>query len=407
MTVKLTDRFLTSRKAPLEGRTVYTDSIITGLTFRVSAATASNPKGHRDWLLRYRPRRQTQRAVALGAYPAVSLAKARERAGEIVNAAKRGIDLIAAEERDAEARYAAEAKARPLCEIANAYLESVKLLRSWRDIESRTRCHIIPKLGNKPIGKITRAEVVEFLDGLERKHGLRHQVNRCRETLRAIFAFAIERELISVSPVIGVSKRKVEIPRDRTLSPDELASLWRAIDRLPELPRSYFRIALLTGARRNEVGGMVWSEIDLEAALWRLPAERNKSARPFEIPLSEPVVETLRMLPRLGSLVFTLNGKRPITLHPWIERVRRDAGLIDARLHDLRRTMRTGLAELGISLEIGERVLNHAMPGLQAVYNRHNYLAEKRRALQLWAEHVLAIAGEREAKVIALRSAVA
>ena len=261
--------------------------------------------------------------------------------------------------------------------------------------------------GNKPLGEITRADVVEFLDGLERKHGLRHQVNRCRETLRAIFAFAVERELIAVNPVIGVSKRKVEIPRDRTLSRDELASLWRALNRLPELPRAYFREVLLTGARRNEVGGMAWSELDLDAALWRLPADRNKSARSFEIPLPSPVVETLRMLPRLGPLVFTLNGKRPMTLHRWIERVRNDAGLIDARLHDLRRTLRTGLAELGIPFEVAERVLNHAMPGLEAVYNHHNYLGEKRRALALWAERVLAIAEERKATVVALRPAVA
>jgi integrase len=407
MTIKLTDRFLTSRKAPLEGRAIYTDTIIPGLTFRVSAATASNPMGRRDWLLRYRPRGQTQKAVALGTYPAISLAKARERAGEIVSAAKRGIDLIAAEERDAEAQHAAEAKARPLCDIANAYVESVRRLRSWRDIVSRTRCHIIPKLGNKPIGSITRADVVEFLDGLERKQGLRHQINRCRETLRAIFAFAIERELIAVNPIIGVSKRKLEIPRDRTLSHDELASLWRAINSLPELPRAYFRVVLLTGARRNEVGRMEWSEVDLDASLWRLPGERNKSSRPFEIPLSTPLVETLRMLPRVGPLVFTLNGKRPMTLHSWIERVRRDAGLINARLHDLRRTMRTGMAELGIPFEIAERALNHAIPGLQSVYDRHSYANEKRRAFQLWAEHVLAIAEEREAKVVALRSAVA
>jgi integrase len=407
MGIKLTDRFLASRKAPLKGRSIYTDSIVPGLTFRVSAATASNPSGRRDWLLRYRPRRQRQRAAGLGSYPAVSLAKARERAGEIIAAAKRGIDLIAAEERDAEARHAAESKAQPLCEIAIAYLENVKRLRSWRDIESRTRCHIIPKFGDKPIGEITRADVVEFLDGLERKHGLRHQVNRCRETLRAIFAFAIERELIAGNPVIGVSKRKVEIPRDRTLSSDELASLWCAINRLPELPRAYFRVVLLTGARRNEVGGMVWSELDLDAALWRLPADRNKSARSFEIPLPSPLVDTLRMLPRLGPLVFTLNGTRPMTLHPWIERVRNDAGLIGARLHDLRRTLRTGLAELGIPFEVAERVLNHAMPGLEAVYNHHNYLGEKRRALALWAEHVLAIAEERQATVVALRTAVA
>ena len=407
MTVKLTDRFLTSRKAPALGRTIYTDSTVPGLTFRVSAPTESNSEGRRDWLLRYRPRRQAQKAVALGAYPAVSLSMARQRAGAIVAAAKRGIDLIATEEREEQAQRAAQAKARPLAEIANEYLDSVKHLRSWRSIESRTRCHIIPKLGNKPVGEVTRADVVDFLDRLERGEGLRHQVNRCRETLRAIFAYAIERELVTVNPVVGVSKRKVETPRDRTLTADELTALWMAIEKLPELPRAYFRVVLLTGARRNEVRGMAWSELDLDAGLWRLPAERTKSGRPFELPLSAPVLETLRTLPRIGPMVFAFDGKRPMTVHQLIERVRRDAGLPDVRLHDLRRTLRTGLAELGVSFEVAERVLNHAMPGLQAVYNRHSYAAEKRTALVLWAEHVLSLTTKREAKVVALRPVAA
>jgi integrase len=92
-----------------------------------------------------------------------------------------------------------------------------------------------------------------------------------------------------------------------------------------------------------------------------------------------------------------------MTLHQLVERVRGEAGLQGVRLHDLRCTLRTGLAELGISFEVAERVLNHAMPGLQAVYNRHSYAAEKRTALVLWAEHVLSLAAKREAKVIALR----
>jgi integrase len=407
MSVKLTDRFLTSRKAPPTGRAIHTDATVPGLAFRVSAGTTSNPEGRRDWLLRYRPRGQSQKAVALGAYPAVSLSSARQRAGEIIAAAKRGADLIALEEHEAEVRRMAAAKARPLSEIASAYLDSVKRLRSWRSIESRTRCHIMPKLGNKPIGEVTRADVVEFLDDLEREEGLRHQVNRCRETLRAIFAYAIERELITVNPVVGVSKRKVEIPRDRTLTADELTALWRAIDKLPQLPRAYFQVVVLTGARRNEVRCMAWSELDLDAGLWRVPPERNKSGRAFDLPLAAPVIETLRTLPRIGPMVFTLNGKRPMAVHELIERVRGGAGLIDVRLHDLRRTLRTGLAELGISFEIAERVLNHAMPGLQAVYNRHNYIAEKRTALALWAEHVLSLAAKREATIVAFRPAVA
>ena len=227
------------------------------------------------------------------------------------------------------------------------------------------------------------------------------------ETLRAIFAYAIERELITLNPVVGVSKRKIEIPRDRTLTADELSGLWWAIQKLPELPRAYFRVVLLTGTRRNEVRGMAWSELNLDTGLWRLPAERNKSARPFEIPLSAEVVETLRALPRIGPMVFALDGKRPMAVHHLIDSVRRDAGLPDVRLHDLRRTLRTGLAELGVGFEVAERVLNHTVPGLQAVYNRHRYVAEKRAALALWAEHVLALVEKREATVVAFRSTAA
>jgi integrase len=123
-------------------------------------------------------------------------------------------------------------------------------------------------------------------------------------------------------------------------------------------------------------------------------------------PVAGRAIFTDTVVPGLGPLVFALGGKRPMALHQLIERVLRDAGLVDVRLHDLRRTVRTGLAELGIPWEVAERVLNHAIPGLQAVYNRHSYSGEKRRALQLWAEHVLATAKGSEPRVVALRSAV-
>jgi integrase len=388
MVHKLTDRLLVSRRAPSKGRQIYTDAVMPGLAFRVGAGTKSNPDGRRDWLLRYRPRCQPQKAVSLGSYPAVSLSEARRRAGEIIAAAKRGVDLIDVEDSEAEARRAADAKARPLSEVAAGYLDGVKAhLRSWKQIELRIRRHIDPRFGNTPIGEISRAKIVEFLDDLERKKGLHHQVNRCRETLRAIFAYAVERELIEINPTTGVSFRE-EVPRDRTLTNDELVAFWEAFNVFPQIPRAYFTVLLLTGARLNEVRKMVRSELDLDNGLWRLPASRNKSNRAFDSPLSPPVVDALRGLPELGPMVFSLNGKGPLALNSYIEKIRRDAGLVDFRLHDLRRTLRTGMAELGVRFEVAERVLNHAMPGLQAVYNRHNYLAEKREALTLWADHV-------------------
>src|SRR5262249_56292516 len=110
---------------------------------------------------------------------------------------------------------------------------------------------------------------------------------------------------------------------------------------------------------------MAWSELDLDARFWRIPPERNKSARAFDLPLTAPVVETLRALPRIGPMVFTLNGKQPMAVQQLIERVRGDAGLIDMRLHDLRRTLRTGLAALRVSFEVPAPVLTHPIPCLQ------------------------------------------
>jgi hypothetical protein len=136
-----------------------------------------------------------------------------------------------------------------------------------------------------------------------------------------------------------------------------------------------------------------------------IASRRNKSGRPFETPLSDLVVDTLGMLPRLGPMVFALDGKRPMTVHQLIERVRRNAGLRDVRLHDL--PLRTGLAKIGVCFEIAERVLNHAVPGLQAVHNRHSYATEKRAQLELWAKHVLALVEKREATVVAFRPGAA
>src|SRR5262249_19604625 len=102
----------------------------------------------------------------------------------------------------------------------------------------------------------------------------------------------------------------------------------------------------------------------------------------------------------------SMDGKRPLSLNRYIEQIRREASLTNFRLHDLRRTLRTGLAELGVRFEVAERLLNHALPSLQAVYNRHNYMAEKREALNTWADHVLRLAEGREA-LVSFRSSVA
>jgi integrase len=394
MKVKLTDRLIRTRKPPAIGRLIITDAVVSGLSLRINPGSTKNPEGLRYWLFRYRPRRQAQRSSALGPYPALSLADARRRAGDIANAAKKGIDLLAEEERQAEARRKAEARARTVRDVGEDYLAHVKALKSYRDIKGRFHNHIFPAVGDRLIGEIRQADIVELLDKLQHDHGLRHMTNRVRETLICLFGYAIERQLVEMNPAATTKRRKVEQHRERVLSRDELRTLWQALDRIPDPGRSYVRILMLTGCRREEARAMRWAELNLAERLWSLPSQRTKAARAHEIPLSNRAAEIIASQPRRGPFVFTIGGERPMTVHQIKARLDRESGIKDWRLHDLRRTLRFGLAELGVSYEIAERVIGHAMPQLERTYNVFAYREEKRAALERWAHHLAVIVTE-------------
>jgi len=215
--------------------------------------------------------------------------------------------------------------------------------------------------------------------------------NRVRESLICLFGYAIERQLVETNPAAGTKRRKVEMPRERILSSSELRILWQALDRIPNPGRSYVRVSMLTGCRREEGRAMQWSELDLAGHLWSLPSPRTKSGRPHEVPLSDAATEIIAAMPRRGPYVFTIDGKRPMTVHQIKAWLARESGIQDWRLHDLRRTLRSGLAELGVRYEIAERVIGHAMPQLERTYNVFTYREEKREALETWARHLAVV----------------
>jgi integrase len=245
------------------------------------------------------------------------------------------------------------------------------------------------------VGEIRRADIVGLLDKLEHKKGLRQTVNRVRETLLALFAFAAEREWIEHNPVLGARRRKVEVKRRRRLTADEIRAVWLGLDRMPSLARSFVRVLLLTGCRREEARGMRWAELDFRAAVWTIPGDRTKNGHDHEVPLPGHIVNALKALPRSGEYVFSLNGKSPIGgMSDLKSRVERESGVTGWRFHDFRRTLRSGIAELGVVYEVAERVIGHTMPTLDQTYNLHLYLAEKRDALLRWERHVLAIVAQ-------------
>ena len=182
---------------------------------------------------------------------------------------------------------------------------------------------------------------------------------------------------------------------DRVLNEDELRRIWLAAERLGPAHGPLVQLLILTGQRRSEVAHMEWGEIDFDGRLWTLPRERVKNNRPHEVPLSPQAIAILERQPRLSErFVFSLNGKAPITA---FDRVKdyldtsMPADMPDWVLHDLRRTVASGMARLGISLAVIEKVLNHVSGSsaeIVGVYQRHKFAGEKRQALEKWADYV-------------------
>ena len=168
------------------------------------------------------------------------------------------------------------------------------------------------------------------------------------------------------------------------MTDDELRRVWQAAEGLGPLNGAVVRLLVLTGQRRNEVAHMQWGEIDLEKRLWTLPRERVKNDRRHEVPLSSQAVTIIQALPRISDrFVFSTNAESPVNdFGKNKDRLDELSGVSDWVLHDLRRTVASGMARLGISLAVIEKVLNHvsgSFAGIVGVYQRHEFADEKRR----------------------------
>ena len=387
---RLTDRFLQTVKSSRAGREVYIDDAAPGLEIRIS------PNGRKAWSIRFRLGTTRQRA-SYGTYPAISLREARTRAKEIAAAAARGIDLPEQEKRQREEEEKAANRPATLTDLLSSYIEQhVKPnLRQWRLIEGIFHNHVVPALGKKPLSELRRADLVELLDHLQNKKRFGAQTNRTRSYVITALNWAVEREFLEVNPFAGVKRRRIETPRDRVLSDHELRAIWHIADKLSCPVSALIKALILTGQRRDEIRCMNWSEIDLERALWVLPAARNKGGRNHVIPLSSAMLALIRDRPQRGGLVFaTDHGGVVGGLSRLKATLDRESGITGWRFHDFRRTCASGLAALHTPQDVIDRVLGHAKPGLAGTYNRFEYLNAKRKALEAWAERVAVIVSE-------------
>jgi integrase len=284
--------------------------------------------------------------------------------------------------------------------------------RDWRKTEYLLRRDVLPFWSTRPVRGITRQDVIELIDRVADR-GARIHANRVLAAVRVLFNWTLSRGVIEASPAAGVKAPGAEMIRERVLSEDELREVWRVAEATPYPFGPFFKLLILTAQRRDEVAGMRWSEIDEARALWTIPGERAKNGRAHEVPLPAPATDILGSIPRVdgSDLVFTTNGWSPISGFSKAK-LRLDSasgvGLTERdewRVHDIRRSVTTFMAEMGIPPHVVDKLLNHvsgSIRGVAAVYNRHAYTDERRRALDAWARRLAAIVdGDRRGNVVA------
>jgi len=221
--------------------------------------------------------------------------------------------------------------------------------------------------------------------------------NRALAHLKHLMSWCVESGIIDVSPISGMKPRAKEQPRERVLTDDELGALWAVFGDEGYPFGDCMKLLMLSGQRRAEVAEMRWSELDLEKRLWTLPSMRAKNGKQHTVPITDAMLEVLRKTPRFfnSDYVVTTTGKSPVSGFGRVKD-RLDRALPEGTepwiIHDLRRTMSTNMAMLGVPQPVTEALLNHktgVVSGVAAIYNVYSYADEKREALAIWSQHVM------------------
>ncbi len=363
------------------------------------------PNGHKAYVLEYRAgaggRNAQKRRVTIGQHGSPwAPDTARDEAKRLLGLVTTGADPAA------ELKAAREPKAgETVREAVDLFLARYgSRLRSVDAVRGLFERDVLPRWGTRKTADIAKRDVIELIDQIV-DSGRPVQANRIFSAVRRFFNWAVERDIITTSPCAGVKAPTAEESRDRVLEDDELRRVWAAAAEMAYPFGPWVQLLVLTAQRRDEVAGMRWRELDLDAGLWVIPKERAKNDKAHEVPLSPGAVEILQGLPRLGpdDFVFTTTGRAPISGYSKAKAAL-DRRIVDVdpegeRLapwtyHDIRRTVTTGLARMGIPPHVVDRILNHvqgSIRGVAAVYNRHDYIEERRRALEAWERHVLAV----------------
>ena len=401
---------------PPPKRVEHADGKVAGLFF------ITQPSGAASWALRYRAR-GVPRKLTLGSFLSLDLKAARRAAEEARGRIARGEDPAGQKTADRAAAKAEREGETDLVEkVVEKFIEryAKAQTRDWRETERLLEKNAVEKWKGRRLSTITPPQIHDLLDEITDR-GAPIAANRVLAQLKVLGGWAVERGIIGKNPFEGVKAPASEKgrARERVLSDDELRLVWKATEKIGWPFGPIVGLLILTGARRDEVAQMEWREVDIDHAVWTLPAARSKNRREHAIPLSDTALDVLRSLPRIdrSGYVFTTNARTPVSgfskAKPTLDRTMAEfageGAIPEWVLHDLRRTVATNLQRLGVRLEVTEAVLNHvsgSRAGIVGVYQKHDYATEKRQALDAWARRLEAIVnGSTAANVLELAKA--
>ena len=365
----------------------------------------TTPTGARSYVFQYRMggREAPSRRYTIGRHGSPWTPRtARKEAERVAILVRQGIDPVQADH---------ERRQQAIDLAFESYVESfVKLYlqkrwKQWPLGAGILRREAVPVLRRKPLPAIKRSDLSLIWDRLQDRPAVARLTHAI---MRKLFRWAVSRGDLERSPLEGVEPPPPVPSRDRVLSDEEIALVWHGCEELGWPFGPLLRMLLLTGQRRDEVASMDWRELDRGQALWTLPSSRSKNKKPHLVPLSPAAIEILDDVtgatewPRSG-LVFSTTGKSPVSgfskakrrLDDYLRSAAGEGRVTEPwRIHDLRRTVATGLQRLGVRFEVTEAVLNHvsgSRSGIAGVYQRHDWQTEKRDALGGWSAHLCSL----------------
>jgi integrase len=391
----LTDAKIRALRPPESGQAEYLDAVVPGLRLRVGVS------GAKSFVLRKRVAGK-YRNITLGRYSErLPLVEARKKARQILSDVEIKADPVASLPKP-QKRTAA---GHTVNSLWPDYKRAKAHLRGSAEIERIFKRHILPEFGDRAADGITRSEITRFIDEIAQRSPV--MARNILSYFSAFYTWALPRlDRLPANPCRDAGRPPKPKPRERVLSDKEIGALWHVLEGEGAPFGPAIKLLLLTGQRRNEVFEAERSEFDLERQLWTIPGERAKNGAAHLVPMSPLVLEIVRSLidHDRGDKLIPARGNweaGPSGFSKAMARIRSD---LEKRLgepvphwtlHDLRRTMATGLQRLGVRLEVTEAVLNHlsgARSGIVGVYQRHHYFEEKREALTAWSKELRRLA---------------